>query len=46
MRTGTFCANGVLRTCSSTAWKPSRSSPNASGPIAMAREVPIAESIE
>src|SRR5665647_3861834 len=44
--TGTFCANGAVRKCSSTALNPARNCRNRSGPIAMASDVPIAESTE
>ncbi|CPU65647.1 Uncharacterised protein [Mycobacteroides abscessus] len=46
MRTGTLRSNGVRRTCSSIAWKPASSSAKRSGPIAIASDVPIAESTE
>lgn len=46
IRTGTFCANGVVATCWSTAWKPARKSRKPSGPIAIASDVPITESTE
>ena len=42
MSTGTFWANGAVRKCSSTVWKPPRKARKLSGPMAMASEVPIA----
>ena len=46
IRTGTFDSSGAVRMCSSTAWNPARNCSNPSGPIAIATEVPIAESTE
>ena len=46
MSTGRFCSSGVVRKCSSIAWKPASSSRNPSGPTASIVESPIAESIE
>src|SRR5450830_293922 len=44
--TGTFCANGAVRKCSSTALNPARNCRNWSVPMPMASEMPIAESTE
>jgi hypothetical protein len=46
MSAGRFRSSGVVRKCSSIAWKPASRSPNESGPIASIVESPIAESIE
>ena len=46
MSTGRLRSSGVVRKCSSIAWKPARSSRKRSGPIASIVESPIAESIE
>ncbi len=43
---GMFCSIGAVRKCSSIAWKPASMSRNASGPIAIISERPIAESYE
>ena len=44
--TGRFRSSGVVRKCSSIAWKPASSSRKRSGPTASIVERPIAESIE
>ena len=46
MRTGRLRSSGVVRKCSSIAWKPASRSRKPSGPIASIVERPIAESIE
>ena len=42
--TGRFSASGVVRKCSSMAWKPASISPKAWRPIATINEKPMAES--
>ena len=46
MSAGRFRSSGVVRKCSSIAWKPASRSRNPAGPIASMVERPIAESIE
>ena len=46
MSTGRLRSKGVVRKCSSMAWKPASIARNCSGPMASMVESPMAESIE
>jgi hypothetical protein len=46
MSTGRFRSKGVVRKCSSIAWKPASIARNGEGPMATMVESPMAESIE
>jgi hypothetical protein len=46
MSTGRLRSNGVVRKCSSMAWKPASISRKPSGPTAIIVDSPMAESIE